>query len=110
MYKFYGTPLKVITSKGSGKPIFRFDTKGEFITDDPIIIDRAKGYFDYLEFDAEVKGVKVKKTHVQAPMTITNKNDKKKDYSYKELQALAKERDINPFGIKKDELRKLLEV
>jgi len=110
MYKFYGIPLKVITSKASGKPIFRFDTKGEFITDDPIIIDRAKGYFDYLEFDAEVKGTKVKKTNIQAPLTITNKNDKKKEFTYKELQALAKKRDIKSFGINKDELRKLLEV
>jgi len=110
MYKFYGTPYKIINSKQTGKPIFRFDTKGEFITDDLIIIERALGYFDYLEFEAEVTGTKVKKTIYQAPLTITNKNDKKKDYSYKELQTLAKEKGIKSFGVNKDELMKLLEV
>ena len=110
MYKFFGEPLKIIKSKQTNKPIFRFDTKGEFITDDEEIVKRALGYFDYIKFDAEVKGEKVKKTFTQKPLTITHKEDKKKEYSYKELQNMAKERGIKSFGINQSDLRKLLEV
>ena len=109
MYKFFGEPLKIINSKATKKPIFRFDTKGEFITDDAEIIKRALGFFDYIEMKAEAVGEKVKKTVVQAPLTITKKEEKKK-LSYKELQSLAKERGIKSFGINQAELEKLLEV
>ena len=108
MYKFFGEPLKIIKSKATNKPVFRFDTKGEFITDDPEIIKRALGYFDYIEMTAEVKGDKHKKTVTQKPLTITHKEEKK--HSYKELQAMAKERGIKSFGINQAELEKLLEV
>jgi hypothetical protein len=75
MIKFFGEPLKVITSKASGMPMFRFDTKGEFITDDPVIIERAMGFFDYIPMKAEVTGEKVEKTFTVLPLTITTKDD-----------------------------------
>ena len=74
MYKFFGEPLKIIKSKTSNQPLFRFDTKGEFITDDPEIIRRALGYFDYMEMKAEAVGEKVAKTYIVPPMTITTKD------------------------------------
>jgi hypothetical protein len=77
MYKFFGEPLKIINSKTSNKPIFRFDTKGEFITDDPEIIKRAMGFFDYQKMKAETTGEKVKKTFTTPLLTITTKDDKK---------------------------------
>lgn len=75
MYKFFGEPLKEIKSKTSGKIMFRFDTKGEFITDDEEIIARAKGYFDCLELKAEPVGEKIKKTVIVPVMTITTKEE-----------------------------------
>jgi hypothetical protein len=71
MYKFFGTPLKEILSKTTHKAMFRFDTKGEFITDDPEIIRRALGFFDYIEMKAEPVGNKVAKTHTTPAMVIT---------------------------------------
>lgn len=76
MYKFFGEPLKIINSKTSNKPLFRFDTKGEFITDDPEIIKRAMGFFDYMPMKAEPDGERVTKTFVVPPITITTKDDK----------------------------------
>lgn len=73
MYKFFGEPLKIIKSKTSNQPLFRFDTKGEFITDDPEIINRAMGYFDYIPMKAEATGEKVEKTIHVPPMTIVTK-------------------------------------
>lgn len=75
MYKFFGEPLKIINSKTSNKPLFRFDTKGEFITDDEEIIKRALGYFDHIKMIAEPIGDKVVKTVVTIPMTITTKGE-----------------------------------
>lgn len=54
--------------------MFTFDTKGEFVTDDPEIINRAKGFFDHLELKAEPVGIKVDKTHVMPAITITTKD------------------------------------
>jgi hypothetical protein len=73
MRKFFGEPLKEIKSKTSGKVMFRFDTKGEFITDDPEIIKRATGFFDYIDMKAEPIGEKVEKTFIVPPLTITEK-------------------------------------
>lgn len=95
MYKFFGEPLKIITSKTSGKPVFRFDTKGEFITDDPEIIRRALGFFDYIELKAETVGKKVNKTHVVPLLTITTNEEKiKPEKTEEEIRALAKEKGI----------------
>lgn len=55
--------------------MFRFDTLGQFITEDEEIIARAKGHFDYLELKAEPVGTKIKKTVVVPVMTITTKDD-----------------------------------
>lgn len=73
MYKFFGVPLSEVKSKKTNKIMFRFDTKGEFITDDPEIIERAKGFYDHMELKAEPVGKKVKKTHKVPPLTITTK-------------------------------------
>ena len=73
MIKFFGEPLKEIKSKTSGKMMFRFDTKGEYITDDTEIIDRAMGHFDYLPLKAEPAGKKVRKTVKDHMTTITTK-------------------------------------
>ena len=62
MIKFYGEPLKEIKSKLTGKVVFRFDSNGEFITQDEEIIKRAKGFFDHIEMKAEEIGKKVLKT------------------------------------------------
>jgi len=75
MIKFFGTPLQEIKSKTSNKMMFRFDTKGEFITDDEEIIRRAMGHFDYLPLKAEITGEKVMKTITQQPLTITVKGE-----------------------------------
>jgi hypothetical protein len=77
MIKFFGPPLKIITSKTTGKPVFRFDTKGEYITDDPEIIKRAMGFFDYVPMKAEIDGERVAKTFTVPPLTITTKEDTK---------------------------------
>jgi len=70
MYKFFGQPLREITSKKTGKIMFRFDTKGEFITDDTEIIERALGFFDYIKLEAKPDGERVSKTHFVPVMTI----------------------------------------
>lgn len=73
-YKFYGTPLLIINSKTSNMPLFRFDTKGEFITDDMEIINRSIGHFDYIKLKLEKTGDRVKKTVVYAPITFETNN------------------------------------
>jgi hypothetical protein len=71
MIKFFGEPLKEIMSKLTNKVVFRFDSKGEFITDDEEIIKRAKGFFDHIEIKAEEVGKKVKKTVKPEEIKIT---------------------------------------
>ena len=73
MIKFFGEPLKEIKSKFSGKVMFVFDTKGEYVTDDPVIIDRAKGFFDYVHVSPGEVGERVKKTVTTPPIVITEK-------------------------------------
>jgi len=76
MYKFFGEPLKEIKSKATGKVVFRFDTKGEFSTDDGEIIKRALGFFDYIKLETSKIGERTKKTFIVPAMTITNKDEK----------------------------------
>lgn len=71
MIKFFGTPLEEIKGAQSGKVIFRFDHKGEFITDDEKIIARALGHFDHIEMEAKETGQRVKKTIITPPIQIT---------------------------------------
>lgn len=104
MYKFFGEPLKIIMSKTSNKPVFRFDTKGEFITDDKEIIKRALGYFDYIKMDATLVGEKVEKTVNEPKLTIKTKDKDINKLTYKEIQKLAKERGIKSFGVKQEDL------
>jgi hypothetical protein len=106
MYKFFGTPLKEILSKTTHKVMFRFDTKGEFITDDPEIIKRALGFFDYIEMKAESVGNKVAKTHTTPAMTITTNNQEKPETETPDeetIRALAKEKGIKNWHNKKIE-------
>lgn len=70
MYKFFGQPLKEIKSRTTNLTIFRFDTKGEFITDDEEIIKRAKGNFDHIELKAEQVGKRIKKTSQEHKIEI----------------------------------------
>ncbi|MCE5227880.1 MAG: hypothetical protein LLG05_18730 [Porphyromonadaceae bacterium] len=98
MIKFFGEPLKIINSKQSGKPLFRFDTKGEFITDDPEIINRAMGFFDYIPMKAEEAGERVEKTFYTPPLTITTK-----EMTDEEVRAKAKELGIKSWHTKKIE-------
>lgn len=56
-YKFFSTPNHLVkerkrilfTQDYEYKPIFRFDTKGEYITDDPKLIQKLKRHFKYEE-------------------------------------------------------------
>jgi hypothetical protein len=103
MYKFFGTPLKEILSKTTHKVMFRFDTKGEFITDDPEIIKRALGFFDYIEMKAEPVGGKVAKTFNTPALTITTINQEEKKHCKKcnftcdnQGELLAHYREIHP--------------
>lgn len=77
MIKFFGEPLKEIMSKLTNKVVFRFDSKGEFVTDDPEIIKRAMGYFDHIEMKAEVVGKKVAKTVEKEKIIITTNEEVK---------------------------------
>ena len=104
MYKFFGTPLKAIMSKTSHKVMFTFDTKGEFITDDIKIIDRAKGYFDCVELEVIEVGEKVKKTFEEPKLTITRKDDEKDPD--KEIRQLAKDKKIASWHLKSIETLK----
>jgi hypothetical protein len=105
MYKFYGTPLREIKSKTTQRTLFRFDTKGEFITDDPEFINRAKGFFDYIEFDATNEHERVRKTFVEPVMTIVNTLEVKKEMtkSDEEIRQRAKDKGIKSWHIKKIE-------
>jgi len=78
MIKYFGEPLKEIKSKNSGKVMFVFDTKGEFITDDPVIIERATGYFDYVDITPGEASERVKKTVITPPIVITEKGQEEK--------------------------------
>jgi hypothetical protein len=73
--KFFGEPFKEIKSLQTNKVAFRFDSKGEFITDDPDIIKRATGKFDHVPVKIEVVGERVAKTFIVPPLTITEKQD-----------------------------------
>jgi len=86
MIKFFGEPLKEIKSKLTNKVVFRFDSKGEFITDDPEIIRRAMGFFDYIEMKAEEVGVKVAKTVEVEKMVITTNEPKAKEFKCKKCE------------------------
>jgi len=115
MYKFYAKQNQAVMSKRSNKMLFRFDTKGEFITDDPEIINRAKGYFDCIELIAEVVGEKIEGHEPKRVLTITTKEETKKikkikDMSYPELQKLyAEKTGKSAVGVNKKNILKELE-
>jgi len=94
MIKFFGEKLKEIKSKTTGKIIFVFDTKGEYITDDNAIIQRATGFFDHIELTGEMVGERVPKTFFVPPIVITHKDDVKPEIK-EEIEEEVKE-DIIP--------------
>jgi len=53
IYKFFGKPNQEVNSKITGRLVFKFDKKGEFLTDDIEIIQRAKGYFDHIKYETK---------------------------------------------------------
>jgi hypothetical protein len=111
LIKFFGTPLKEITSKLTNKVVFRFDSKGEFITDDPEIIKRAMGHFDHMPVKIEESGDRVRKIIEAETMKISTNNENI-DYSimnFNDLRKLAKEKGIDIKNPTKDELIKELE-
>ena len=73
MYKFFGTPLKEITSKLSGKILFRFD--------DTEIIGRALGFFDHIELNIQTVGEIIKKTFITPELTIITNEEIKLENS-----------------------------
>jgi len=79
MVKFFGPILQEIKSQTDGKVMFRFDTKGEFITDDPKIAERAIGHFDHIEMKAETVGERVKKTFIFPALIIESKQEAVKE-------------------------------
>jgi hypothetical protein len=91
MYRFYGEPLQPIKSKQTGKVIFVFDTKGEYLTDDENIIRRCLGFFDNIKLDAKTISELEKKTKYNPPMTITYKDDKKEKIEVKKIEIILPE-------------------
>ena len=81
MYKFFGEKRKVINSVNGGI-VFRFDNKGEFITDDDLIIERAKTHFDYIEMKVETVGKRVK-VETSTPTIIITSNIEKVEGKHK---------------------------
>jgi len=104
MYKFFGQPQKAIMSKKTHKVMFRFDTKGEFITDDIEIINRAKGYFDCIKLEVVEVGEKVKKTFEEPQLVITHKDDEVT--LDEEIRQLAKDKKITSWHVKSIETLK----
>lgn len=74
MRKFFGTPLQEIKSTLSGKVLFRFDHKGEFITDDPEFIERATGHFDNIDMEGKEIGERVKRTIITPPIRFDSED------------------------------------
>jgi hypothetical protein len=85
MIKFFGEPRKEIRSKASNKVVFSFDTKGEFITDDPAIIERAMGHFDHVAIEPGESGELVKQTIFTPPVTVTVKEPEPEPEKPKEI-------------------------
>lgn len=61
-YKFLGQPNMLVKAKKKGylggkldyKPLFRFDEKGEYVTDDQALIEKLKSRFDCVAVPEEV--------------------------------------------------------
>jgi len=79
MYKFFGEPLKEIKSKESGKMLFRFDNKGEFITDDVMFIKRITGHFDHIELKVNTVGKRVEKIETAPVVNVVVVENIKED-------------------------------
>ena len=62
-YKFFGEPNMLVKGRKKVlfenawqfKPLFRFDEKGEYVTDDEKLIEKLKSRFDHMPYVEEVK-------------------------------------------------------
>lgn len=59
MFKFYDKPNREVKSLLSGKMLLRFDSKGEFITDNEDLINRLKPHFDHIELENKPIGKRI---------------------------------------------------
>lgn len=82
-YKFFGQPNMLVKERKkkyfSGeiiqKPLFRFDEKGEYITDDERIIEKLKSRFDHVPYEEpKTEGIKVYKCN-KCKFETENKGD-----------------------------------
>jgi hypothetical protein len=113
-YKFFGKPKLLVRTKVTQlynnkvdhKPLFRFDDKGEFVTEDEKLIRKLKGRFDSLEIvEDEITVVEEEK-----PSELITEHEKGiEELSYNELRKLAKEKGIELHRPSKIQLLKALE-
>lgn len=87
IYKFKGTPNKKIPSK-TGNIVFTFDCKGEYMTDNEEIINRAKGHFDYVVIQEDVKEEVIEEEAINEIVEEAEQIDVEQ-LSYNELRSLA---------------------
>lgn len=65
-YKFFGQPNMMVKERKKKyfngeimyKPLFRFDEKGEYITDNEQLIEKLKSRFEHTEFESNAPGDK----------------------------------------------------
>jgi len=50
-YRFFSDPNKLVNDGNTGKPLLRFDDKGEYITLDPILSKRLAAKFECKEIE-----------------------------------------------------------
>lgn len=73
MVKFFGKPNKEVLNP-AGIIVFRFDSKGEFFSNDEALIERAKKAFDWIEVEEpKTIGKKVIVAAKESPMKIETK-------------------------------------
>lgn len=94
--KFYAEPNMLVKVNRKGKlrnvKSFRFDEKGEFITDNPYLINVLKRRF---KSDSEV---------VEEVETI----EEEKEMTYQEVKSYAKTLGINTYGMKREQIEEAI--
>jgi hypothetical protein len=116
-YIFYGNPNTTVTMRKKNyfndglafSRVATFDDKGEFITDNPMLIRKMKARFDHKPI-LEENNVITPKEEIKAPELDIEVDISVDSLSYNELRKLAKEKGIDLGKTpKKDELIKALE-
>jgi len=113
-YKFLGQPNLLVRTKKTQlynnkvdyKPLFRFDDKGEFITEDEKLIKKLKGRFDHVEIKEEEIVLEEEKNESESTTEVEKGIS---DLSYNELRKLAKEKGIELHRPSKKQLLEALE-